>query len=121
MNETTIQNQSIFFAPIWTDDYSNFVSKIKKDERYVTLEKNNVPQYMLPYITRIYKDDDLFIQFELKPEVFPKLGFFCDALNLEVSPSLNTLRLSCFSTGCVFAEFHILHNGLSIEKVTDRQ
>ena len=113
------QNNSIFFAPIWTDDYKSFVSELTKDSRYHIIPKKRVPQYLLPYITRIYTNDSLFMQFELNKEDLPHLCMFSECLHLETAPVLQSMRLSCFSTGCIFAEFYITYEGLTVDQITD--
>ncbi len=116
---SAFRNTSIFFAPIWTDSYKDLVCCLKKDSRYRYLSKKDAPQYMLPYVNRIYKDDDLFVKFELQAEHFPQLclcGAWCEP---DASPVLQRVVLSCFSTGCFFAEFHVSYEGLTLEQITD--
>ena len=73
MSELAFRNKTVFFAPVWTDDYKGLLSALQKDERYTLCSKKIAPQYMLPYIDRIYRDDDLFIKFALKAEHLPPL------------------------------------------------
>lgn len=114
-----IKNKSVFLAPVWTDDYTTFVCALRKDARYIEAEKGSGPQYMLPYINRIYGDSTLFSEFELKGEYIPRICTFEKYLSLSSAPVLNKIRLSCFSTGCVFAELHIEYSELDIEEIAD--
>ncbi len=118
-SDKIFQNNSTFFAPIWTDHYNGFVNALKNDSRYHIVSKKRVPQYMLPYITRIYANDDLFMQFELEREHLPHLCMFQECLRLETAPILQSLKISCFSTGCVFAEFYVTYDGLTVDQITD--
>ena len=118
-NDIGFLNKSIFFAPIWTDNYKEFVCNLKKDARYCYISKEDTPQYMLPYINRIYKDDDLFVKFELKDELFPQLCMYEDLCEPGSPPVLSRIVLSCFSTGCIFAEFHVVYNGLTLDQIAE--
>jgi len=119
MNAPTFLNKSIFFAPIWTDNYTELVTCLKKDSRYRLSPKKDVPQYMLPYVNRIYRDDGLFIKFELQKEFFPRLCMYEAVCGLHSSPVLSEVVLSCFSTGCIFAEFHVTYEGLTVEEISN--
>lgn len=113
------RNTSIFFAPIWTDDFAAFVAALKKDARYRLLPKTAAPQYMLPYVNRIYRDGELFVEFELQEAFLPRLCMFESLLGLSASPVLEKVVLSCFSTGCIFAELHVSYEGLTLDEITD--
>lgn len=63
---SSFANKTIFFAPVWAENYEKFISAISKDKRYVASNKSESPQYMLPYITRIYCDDSFYMEFKLQ-------------------------------------------------------
>ena len=119
MESTPFKSNTIFFAPLWTDDYEHFISVIKKDLRYRTLPKDEIPQYLLPYITRIYCNDSLFSEFELASEHFPDLCMFDSRFPAGGEAKVQSIRLSCFSTGCVFMEFQVVYQGLSLDDIAD--
>ncbi len=119
VEEQEFKNKTVFFAPIWTDNYKNFVSVIGKDARYIKLPKDEAPQYMLPYISGIYSNEALYTEFGLLPEFFPTLSLLQAENAAEKRASLEEIRLSCFSTGCVFAELHIVYEGLSLDEIAD--
>ena len=57
------KSKTLFYAPIWIDDYNKFVQMLNSDKRYrKCLKKGNTNEnitcrkleYMLPYITNIY-------------------------------------------------------------------
>ena len=104
---------------MWADNYNTFVSAIKNDPRYELLDKSQAPQYLLPYITRIYSSDSLFTEFRLKPENFPDLCMFSSRFPEGADASLQQIRLSCFSTGCIFMEFHVAYTNLSLDLISD--
>ena len=110
-------NKSIFFAPVWSDNYEKLVRALKKDSRFCCLSKKDAPQYMLPYIYRIYRDDQLFMKFELKSEFLPRLGM-CEAQDENGAKAvLKQVIFSCFSTGCILVEFHVAYEGLTLEEI----
>ncbi len=113
-------NNSRFYAPIWTDHYGNFVATLMADSRYRAVDKQEqMPQYMLPYINRIYREDDLFFEFELKEEFLPRLSLYRCKVREGASPILKAIRLCCFSTGCVLAEFLVEYHGMSVDEIAD--
>lgn len=112
-------NKTIFFAPIWTDNYNHFVDVMKSDPRYFVVEKNECPQYLLPYITEIYNNDELYMEFELLSKYIPKINTFEEELNLLSTPEIQKIRVVCFSTGCVFMEFYVEYRGLSLNQIID--
>jgi hypothetical protein len=113
------KNKTIFFVPSWTEDFCQFVSVMKEDCRYVTVEKNQPPRYLLPYISLIYKRDDLYMEFELKKECFPDVYTFEDQLNLSAAPKVEGIKVACFSTGCVFIEIHVTYEGLTVDEIVE--
>ena len=119
MESTAFRSKTVFFAPLWTDDFHAFVSAIQKDSRYDTLDKRHTPQYLLPYITRIYRDDSLFMEFELSEDHFPDLCMFSTRFPEGGEARLQCIRLACFSTGCVFMEFHVEYQNLSPDHISD--
>ena len=40
-------------------------------------------------------------------------------MGLSASPVLEKVVLSCFSTGCIFAELHVSYEGLTLDEITD--
>ena len=52
METTEFINKTIFFAPLWTDDFENFVSVIKKDEHY---EKESQRKEQTENVTENFK------------------------------------------------------------------
>ncbi len=119
MSDVSFQSKSVFYAPVWTDDYAKFISAMKKDPRYVCLPKTDGPQYMLPYINSIYRKNSLFMQFELKTESLPRLYMFQEWCNLPLAPTLSGVKVSCFSTGCFFVELHVTYDGLTLDQIAD--
>ncbi len=120
MNHTaSFVNKTVFFAPVWAESYERFVSSISKDKRYCKSDKSDVPQYMLPYITRIYCDDSFYMEFNLKKEYFPDLCMFESNFKSGGRAVIEEIRLSCFATGCAFFEFHVQYDGLSINEIAD--
>ena len=113
---------STFYATLWTDDYSRFVSAIGSDGRYEKLDKSsndNNPQYMLPYISRIFQDDQLYSEFLLGRDYFPELPMFESNIKSGGTVKLQDVRLCCFSTGCIFMEFQIVYDGLTIDEIAN--
>ena len=47
------KNVSLFYAPIWVEEYADLVRGLKGDSRFVLCPKDNPPQYLLPYATQI--------------------------------------------------------------------
>ena len=117
MEAKGFRSKTMFFAPLWTDNFEKFVSEIKKDKRYEMLGKNEEPQYLLPYIRRIYCDENLFVEFELKKEYFPDFYMFDSRLPENGRVDLENIRLSGFSTGSVFMEFVVEYENMSLDDI----
>ena len=82
------RSASFFYVPMWTDDVGHFILTMEKDARYQKVEKHDVPQYMLPYITRIFCEGDLYTEFRLLPEHFPDISLFESHFDLGYAPDL---------------------------------
>lgn len=108
-----------FFAPIATDHPAAFVKALKEDGRYLEEKKDAPPCYLLPYITEIYKDSSLYSSFSLKKEHFPLLSVYDQTLCLNSPPLLSGIRISCFSTGCAFAEFTVEYTDLPLDQIAN--
>ena len=119
MEHGGFQSKTLFYAPIWAKDYASFTALLRKDGRYLPLEKNEEPQYMLPYITAIYKSDDLYAEFLLKEEYLPNLCMYDWCLEEGCRPRLEGLRIACFATGCAFAEFCVSYEGMDPYQIAD--
>ena len=119
IQNSLLKKATYFYAPIWIGDFKKFVLALKGDQRYVSLEKNNPPMYLLPYAADIYKDDSLFFGFELKKEFLPKLCMYSERLNLKNDPELISVKIYAFDTGCAFAEFYVGYGDLPTEQIVD--
>lgn len=113
------KNSSVFFAPIWIGDYDLALEVLKNDPRFLCQSKEEPPQYLMPYATNIYLDDSLYSAFCLKEEYIPQLCMYGQQLVLEKEPVLESVRLSCFATGCAFMEFRVTYEGLTIAQIVD--
>ena len=115
----TVTKSTFFYVPLWVDDYKLAVEALNNDSRYLLMAKDTPPQYLMPYATNIYLDDSLYSAFLLKPEHMPRLCMYGAHLGLEQEPVLESVRISCFGTGCAFAEFRVNYQGLTIEQIAD--
>ncbi len=110
-------NRSVFYAPIRVRDMHAFIHTLAKDARFVPSPKDRAPQYLLPYATDIYKNDALYRAFDLEPSHFPALCMFAEHMSTGEAPTLTAVRISCFATGCAFAEFHVIYHGQTLEDI----
>jgi uncharacterized membrane protein (DUF485 family) len=117
MSPTSFQNKTVFFVPAWTDEYHDFISALKTDARYEVGKKENAPEYLLPYITKIYDKEKLFFEAELKNEFLPKLDIFAKKPIKSGRAHLDKLRISCFGTGCIFIELEVVYQGAIIDDI----
>ena len=116
----TLDNSTTtFYAPLWTENYQQFTAALSDDKRYKISPKKPVPQYLLPYITNIFCDDNLFMEFRLQPEYFPDLSVFDTNFNEGGSAELADVRVCCFSTGCILLEFQIEYHNLLLDYIAD--
>ena len=117
-NQVLPRSATAFYAPLWTGDYKKFIAAITADRRYKKADKAAVPQYLIPYITNIFKDDALYAEFSLLEEHFPALSLF-DSCFDRGGAKLSDVRLCCFSTGCLFMEFQIEYHDASLDAIAD--
>lgn len=113
------KNATFFYAPVWLGDYEKALEVLRRDDRFLPVSREELPQYLMPYAANIYQDEKLYSAFLLKPEFMPALCMYGQQLELETEPVLESVRLSCFATGCAFAEFRVTYGGLSIEQIVD--
>ena len=97
----------------------HFLSTMENDARYQRVEKHDVPQYMLPYITRIFCEEDLYTEFRLLPEHFPDISLFESQFDPGCAPILTDIYLCCFATGCLFMEFRIRYDRSDLDQIAD--
>ena len=110
-NPVLLHSTTTFYAPLWTSDYKKFISAICADRRYQKADKSHVPQYLIPYITNIFKDDALYGEFSLGEAYFPGISLFDSCFDQGGGAKLSAVKICCFSTGCLFMEFQIdYHN-----------
>ena len=113
------KNATVFYAPLWLGNYEKTLEVLKNDPRFLLMPKEEPPQYLMPYATNVYLDDNLYSAFLLKQEYLPELCMYGQQLGLETEPVLESVHISCFATGCAFAEFRVTYEGLSIEEIVD--
>lgn len=116
MNNTPL-SKTLFYAPVWTNDFARLCKSIKADPRFNELEKDNKPQYFLPYVINVYNDAALYRAFELKEGYLPDMCMYKEYLGLSSTPKLDGIKIHCFASGCAFVEFSVIYNGLSISEI----
>lgn len=113
----TNKNCTLFYTPLWTETFDKSCDSFNNDRRFFEVEKNKCPQYLLPFVTNIYKDDTLYRSFELRHEYIPKICMYREKLGLNTEPELNYIKIHCFATGCAFVEFFVSYENLSLEEI----
>ncbi len=120
-NVPVTRNCTLFYAPLWTNDYLRFCESVANDQRFDEQKKKEHQPYFLSYVTRIYSNNKLYRVFELKKEhmsvMKPVIDMCSEKLRLGNSPRLEDIKLHCFSSGCAFVEFYVSYDGLTLEEI----
>lgn len=112
--------KSVYFIPVWFDQYQSFVKKLAADSSWEKIPGEALtPRYLLNYAVRIARNDTLFQSFRRKKDACPEVYLFEKELPLQTVPKINEIRFSCFSTGVGFLEFWVEYEGLTIEQIVN--
>ena len=112
--------KSVFFIPVWFDNYPLFTQALAKNTLWKELEPDKyTPSYLLNYATSIAENKDLFQLFALKDIHSLNVYMFEPELKLKTTPQIEQVRFSCFLTGVGFMEFWVNYEDLTPEEITD--
>ena len=113
-------SKSVFFIPVWFDDFSGFTKALAQSPLWSELERDRyTPSYLLNYATSIAENKDLFQLFALKDISALNVYMFEPELKLKNTPEIEQVRFSCFLTGVGFMEFWVNYENLTPEEITD--
>lgn len=115
------KNRTIFFIPVWFDDFTSFCSKLDKSELWsVTPDNELETNYLLNYVSAIAENKSLFMSYTLKDPLQLEICMFKEKLKLEELPVIESVRFSCFGTGVGFMEFRVRYpDGMSPLEIAD--
>lgn len=113
------KNATVFYAPVWVDDYSGFTASLSKSDFFEPIDTKDKPQYLLPYAAKIYSDPERCSVFRVKDEHLPSMCMFGKYCNHSVSPVMESVRITCFGTGCAFVEMLVTYDGMTITQIAD--
>ncbi len=113
-------SKSIFFIPVWFDDFAAFTDAMSKSPLWDGVATENfAPRYLLNYADRIAKNENLFRLFSLRDHSLLDIYTFERELGLKIPPAIEQVRFSCFSTGVGFMEFWMSYTDLTPEEITN--
>lgn len=111
-------SKTIFFIPVWFDDYCIFKENMDNNALWTAVSKEKyLPRYLLHYATRIAESPNLFSLYELKDHTQLNIYMFAEELKLKNIPIIENVRFSCFSTGVGFMEFWVSYNDTTPEEI----
>ncbi len=114
------KNSTIFFIPVWFDNYRSFVGEMEKLPVWSKIPTEKIaPRYFLSYITQIVNRPDDFCAFALKDEAIPDIYMCEDKLSLSDTTTITQIRFSAFGTGVGFLEFRVEYGDLSFDEIAN--
>lgn len=112
--------KSIFFIPVWFDDFKNFTAGLAGDKKWKRTEAEKVkPGYLFHYAANIASDSDLFASFSLLEPALLNVYMYEEELQMEAVPIIEEVRFSCFSSGVGFVEFWVTYTDVSPEEIAN--
>jgi len=113
-------SQSVYFIPVWFDDYSAFIKGVASCAQWEdTAPEKLKTGYLLHYAAGIAQNPKLFRSYSLKAVEELKVYMFREEMHIKGAPHLDEVRLSCFATGVGFMEFWVSYSGMSSGEIVD--
>jgi hypothetical protein len=113
-------SKSIFFIPVWFDQFKPFVKAAEESPLWeITDSKKVWAGYLFRYAADLNRNKELFASFTLKDPTAQKVYMFKEEMDLKETPQIQEVRLSCFATGVGFMEFWVSYEGMTAEQIAD--
>lgn len=111
-------SKSIFFIPVWYDQFKPFTQALAADERWTPTDSKKVwAGYLFRYAADMNRNKELFASFTLKNPESLKVYLFGRELPLETPPQIQEVRFSCFATGVGFMEFWVNYSNMTPQQI----
>ena len=114
-----IENQTSFFAPFWTEDYTYFCSSLRESGLWEPApERQNQPAYFFHYANKIISRQETFSTYIYKGTDLSDIYLFRGFDGLEHGFTMHEVRLNVFETGAGFLEFRVKYGEADLETIT---
>lgn len=112
--------KTVFFIPVWFDDFEKLSKRIDGDNIWCCTEKEKIsPSYLFHYASNVAKDSNLFKSYSLKDTSSLNVYMYDEEIDFKGIPSIEEVRFSSFSTGVGFVEFWISYSGVTLEEISN--
>lgn len=115
-----LKNSTLFFIPVWFDNFRSFTSEMAKMQVWDNVPTEEfTPRYFLNYVTQLATSPDEFCVFNLRKDAVPNIYMCEDKLSLSDSTTITQVRFSAFGTGVGFLEYLVEYGDLSFDEITN--
>lgn len=112
--------KSVFFIPMWFDQLGPFAQALADHELWEPTDSKKVwARYLFRYASDLNSNKALFTSFTLKDPSSVNVYMFREELATTNAPTLEEVRISCFSTGVGFMEFWVSYEEMGVDEIAN--
>ena len=109
---------SVFFVPVWFDDYKTFAKEMAGDARWAPTDLKLWADYLFRYACNIARPEfNLLSSFTLEDLSTLNVYMPEKELGWTAPPIIEEVRLSCFASGVGFMEFWVAYTDKTPDEI----